>query len=191
MKNITLLIILMLSFTITTNSQQTAPVSSPVAAKFIAPLTLTKNDDMNFGTIVQKASSATAEITIAATSDAVVTSSSTTEYFPITNDVVRKAGRFTITGQEDINFTIVGSSDGLLLAGVTASAALDIEKITLNTFTFVALSSINLELISSGKYQFEEGKTSGEIYVGAKMSLISGQKPGSYAGTYDVTVSYE
>ena len=136
-----------------------------IRAKIVAPVTVTETQGLDFGTILAPTDSAK-KVTI---STAGSRSDSGSGILVGTNK--GKAGLFNVTGAENQSMKINVPSSATLTG--TGGATM-----TVNTF----VTDPNDNLILSG--------TSGQIKVGADLTVNKEQAVGDYTGTYTVTVSY-
>lgn len=136
-----------------------------ISAKIVAPVTVTEAQALDFGTILAPTDSAK-KVTIAAANGV----RSADDGAILVNTNQGKAGLFNVTGAENQSMTIQ-VSDSVELTGTG-------DPMTVNNFVTEPAS----ELILSG--------TSGQIKVGADLTVNQGQDEGDYTGTYQVTVSY-
>lgn len=134
-----------------------------ITAKIVSPVTLEKQDDLNFGTILAPTDSAKT-ITMATNS----TRSGDSSILVGTD--VGKAGSFKVTGASGQSMTI-SVTDSTTLSGAG-------DAMTVNNFVTEPESTLTLE------------GTEGQIKVGADLTVGMNQAPGDYTGTYNVTVSY-
>ncbi len=128
-------------------------------------------EDLDFGTLA-----AAGDFGGTITVDAGDTGSGNTADIPYHDGVFQAAG-FEITGgyseETSLSYSVQLPTSVIIDNGGTG-------EMTVNNFT-IDLPS-NLGSISGGSDTF---------YVGATLNVNSGQEPGSYAGTFDVTVTIE
>ena len=138
-----------------------------IKAKIVAPVTVTEQDALDFGTILAPTDSAK-KVKIAAANGARSVDGGDNSILVNTNQ--GKAGLFNVTGAENQRMTIqVSDSSQLTGAG---------DPMTVDNFVTEPAD----ELVLNG--------TSGQIKVGADLTVGQGQDAGDYSGTYQVTVSY-
>ena len=136
-----------------------------ISAKIVAPVTVTETQGLDFGTILAPTDSAK---TVTISTDG---SRSDSGSGILVNTNTGKAGLFNVTGAENQNMTI--TKPGSVELHGTGS-----DKMTVNNF----VTEPDNELTLSG--------TSGQIKVGADLTVNKDQAVGDYTGTYTVTVSY-
>lgn len=140
-----------------------------VTAKIVAPVSITQDQGLDFGTMISPSSATT--VTIAASNGARTS----------TNDSILvgtsegAAGRFEITGADG------QSVDVTLPSQVTLSNSSDGEM-TVNNFSVYNGNN--------GETTFNLTGTSATMNVGATLNVGADQAQGTYTGSYTVTVSY-
>lgn len=136
-----------------------------ISAKIVAPVTVTEAQALDFGTILAPTDSAK-KVTIAAANGA----RSADDEKMLVGTNTGKAGLFNVTGAENQSMTIQ-VSDSVELTGTG-------DSMTVDNFVTEPASKLTLN------------GTSGQIKVGADLTVNQGQDEGDYTGTYQVTVSY-
>ena len=136
-----------------------------ISAKIVAPVTVTETQGLHFGTILAPTDSAK---TVTISTDG---SRSDGGSGILVNTNTGKAGLFNVTGAVNQKMTITKPGP----VELTSTGG---DKMTVNNF----VTDPNGDLTLSG--------TSGQIKVGADLTVNAGQAVGDYAGTYTVTVSY-
>ena len=136
-----------------------------ISAKIVAPVTVMETQGLDFGTILAPTDSAK---TVTISTDG---SRSDDGSGILVNTNTGKAGLFNVTGAENQSMTINVPSSATLTGTGGATMTVD---------TFATDPNDNLTL--SG--------TSGQIKVGADLTVKANQAVGDYTGTYTVTVSY-
>ncbi len=134
-----------------------------ISAKIVAPVEITQQDALDFGTILAS-DSGTKKVTIAPSG---VRSGDAKMLVGINEG---KAGLFTVTGSTNQRMTIQ----------LPASASLTGPGDPMTVDNFV--SEPASELVLNG--------TSGQIKVGADLNVAEGQEAGDYSTTYQITVNY-
>lgn len=137
-----------------------------ISAKIVAPVTVTENQRLDFGTILAPTDSAK---TVKISTDG---SRSDGDSGILVNTNPGHAGLFDVKGADSQTMTIT-VPDTVTLTSTGGSS------MTVNNF---ATEPANKKLTLSG--------TSGQIKVGADLTVSQGQAEGDYTGTYTVTVSY-
>jgi len=144
-------------------AQNTATVNTSASATIIAPITIEKTADMNFGTIIKGAGT----VTLSTSGDR------TTSYSAFSGTQVGtvNAASFDITGEVGYlyDLTLPGDLDVTLTDGIDGSMSVD---------TFVS----NTTGVLTGGTE--------TVLVGATINVGATQASGSYTGTFDVTVAY-
>jgi hypothetical protein len=174
MKKITfILFALIAGTTFAQTASETATAN--VGAEIIQPITITKNNDLNFGRIIGTSAGGTVNIT----EGGVRTSSATPDILdPSTGGIAAiSASKFTITAAEDFSYGITIPAT----VTITGSGG-DPMIVTLNPFyDGAALSGAS-----------PKGTDDKEILtVGGDLAVGTTQGQGAYTATFDVTVTYE
>lgn len=148
------------------SAQASASATGTASVTIIAPITLTKNVDLVFGSVVKDGTAAATVVMPASASPTPVPTGAT---LVINQSAARTAAKFTAGGTATQTYSITLPSSAVTLTGTTAG-------LTVDTFTkSVATGSIG----------------DGGFYVGATLNLPSGAiAAGSYTGNFDVTVAY-
>lgn len=171
MKKLTTLFAVLLFMTISANvmAQNTASVGNATAsATIITKITLANTTPLSFGTIAQTTEGGS--VTLTSGSDVAVHSNSEAN---ITSSTESRA-LFNVTGETGATYSIILPSSDVELTRVSGT-----EKMIVNTFTTDA--SLSSNTIAAGVSSF---------HVGAKLTVDPNQLPGTYNGTYSVTVNY-
>ena len=137
-----------------------------ISAKIVAPVTVMEAQRLDFGTILAPTGSSI-EVTISATDG----TRTATDASKLVGTNKGKAGLFNVTGAENQSMTI-NEPCSATLTGTGGST------MTVDTFA----TDPNDKLTLSG--------TSGQIKVGADLTVNADQAVGDYTGTYTITVSY-
>ena len=141
-----------------------------ISAKIVAPVTVTEQDALDFGTILAPTDSAK-KVKIAAANGARSVDGGDNSILVNTNKGA--AGLFNVSGAENQKITIqLPDSATLNVLGGEGT------PMTVNNF----VSDPATELTLNG--------TSGQIKVGATLTVNQNQAEGDYSGDYTVTVSY-
>ena len=141
-------------------ASNTAQASASV--NIVSPLTLTKNSDLDFGTVVGPFSGTAVEISNAGTPN---------------------CGTLTCSGSPSAaNFTVSGGTANQALA-VTVDPSV---SMTSGGNTLVA--DLTTDLPGAVSTDASGGATFG---VGGKLTLAAGTVDGLYSGTFNVTVNYQ
>jgi spore coat protein U-like protein len=151
-------------------SASAASVSADTNAKIIQPITITKDADMNFGTLIRPA----ADATVTLGTDGVV--SGVTKVTGSTS----AAAKFTVNGEGGQQYSI---SETASLANGANSLPLTLTKVGGATGTLDEnVGTLSGDLGSAG---------SGELLYGASFPITSATATGAYTGTLEVTVNYQ
>jgi len=148
-----------------------APVSGTINFTVVAPLSITKTQDMNFGTLVPGATAGT-----------VVLNASTGVVSPtggvLTVSGVTSAAQFLLTSQSALYVVIsYPAATTLTNAGGTTMA---VNNITWTNIAALCLGNTCLPLGNSITAKF-----------GGTLNVAANQSPGVYAGTYIVTANFQ
>lgn len=141
-----------------------ATASATATATVYVALTITKTADLNFGGLLPGAAAGTVTVN----PDGTRTAAGVT----LVGGSTFGAATFTLSGQPNATYTIA------LPSSITITA--DGSTMTVDTFTSNP----------SGTGQLDTGG-SATLRVGATLNVGANQAPGTYAGTFDVTVDYQ
>jgi spore coat protein U-like protein len=145
----------------------TPPAQAQGDAIVLKPLSLIKKTNMDFGTLIESASAGTA--TIDPTSGAVTTTGGVTAVPSATS-----AAQFLGAGSRNSPYQI-----RLPNAAITLTRAGGTETMTVSNWTLDGPT--NRKVGANEAFQFG---------VGARVSVAANQAPGTYVGTFTVTVHY-
>lgn len=170
MKNITKLFAIatvVFGFATTSFAQSTATATANTSATIIAPITLVKNVDMNFGNVATSAAAGTVVLGTNSVRTAFAGAS-----LPVTTGTV-SAAKFTITGNVAATYSIVLPTGTISLSDGT-------NNMTVGSFTSTPTAT---GLLTGGTQ---------EILVGATLNVGALQAAGVYTNAADlsVTVAY-
>ena len=133
-----------------------------IKAKIVAPVSISEQDSLDFGTMIAPTYTSK-KVTIA-------TNGTRSGDSSILVGNGGQAGLFNVTGADRQSMTI-SVTDSTTLTGAG-------DPMTVNNFVTEPASTLTLT------------GTSGQIKVGADLTVGQGQAEGDYTGTYEVTVSY-
>ena len=160
------LIILFTAVLFSANQAFAATATSAVSnVKIVPVMTITKVNPLEFGSIATVGATG-GTVTIAAVTGTVTPTSSGVTV--LSTGSARTAGSFNITGEANTTYTLTELT-ALSLAGPG--------------------TSMPVALTSSANRQLGAGGTD-TLFVGGTLTVGANQTPGSYTGTYDVTVTY-
>jgi hypothetical protein len=144
------------------------PVRESVAdAIVLKPLSLLKKKNMDFGTLITSATAGTA--TIDPATGAVITTGGVTAATGTTS-----AATFVGAGSKNVPFQI-----RLPTAPITLTRSGGTETMTVGTWT--TDGPLTRRVASNEAFQFG---------IGARLTVAANQAPGTYVGTFNVTVHY-
>jgi len=146
-------------------AQNSASTSANATAKIIAPITLTKTADLNFGDVVPSGVAGTVTVTPAAVRTSAGGAS-------LGNGAAVTAAAFTVGGQGSATYAIT-------LPAVASTLTTGANTMTVDTFTS---NPSGTGLLSAGGSQ--------ALTVGANLNVGVAQATGTYVGTFTVTVAY-
>jgi hypothetical protein len=162
MKNILLAVVFVFIANVAFATTTTTPVAGDIAAKIVAPLTVThaSGAKLNFGTLVSPTSAATVVISNA------------------------NPGVATDTGVQRIAADAVSSDHFTVVnpEGVQYSVAIQESTVSIGTGTPMTVSAFNPSCSS--------GCTGTDIYVGGQLDINANQPAGTYTGQYHLTITY-
>lgn len=146
----------------TVNAQNEQSATANAAANIIAPMTITKNVDLNFGNIASGSAAGT------------VVMSTTGTRTP--SNVILPSVAGTVNAA---NFTVTGGLDAAYVITLPASVTITdgTNNMTIDNFTEDATNTL-----ASGTETFG---------VGATLNIDANQASGLYQGTFTVTVDYQ
>lgn len=175
MKKIGILLIFLMILGISSFGQNGAKSTAQGHAEIVAPITITKVTDINFGKLaVHATNGGTVVVTPASGTGRSATGGVT---FSTANTGTVGAAEFTVGGQGNYTYHLGLPSASLSLVGTPSGT------MTADTWTSSLGVSGNGTLSSGG---------SQTIYVGATLNVTGGQTPGVYSSTvpFEVTVDY-
>jgi hypothetical protein len=155
-------------------SASAASTSATTDAKIIQPITITKNVDMNFGTLIRPATSGTVTLSTAGVVSGVTTVTGGTNAAPA-------AAKFTVNGEGGQSYSI--SETVSALSNGTTDLTLTLTKAPGESGTLVGnVGTLGGDLGSAG---------AGELLYGASFPITATTATGAYSGTLQVTVNYQ
>lgn len=163
------------------SAQSTSSASATVAASIIQPISITKNNDVNFGTIARPNTASTSAVTLspASASNPVSISGGTAVV-----QAQGSRGQFTITGDGGRAYTLSG-------AGTTAfdlTRAGGTEVISFTPAFGVDSGSLTGTAGQLPGTAFTQGTQ--VLYAGGSFNVSNTTVPGAYSGTMALTVTY-
>ncbi|MDQ3139374.1 MAG: DUF4402 domain-containing protein, partial [Pseudomonadota bacterium] len=132
--------------------------------RIVSPLTLTKNADLNFGTITMLSGLTSSNVVVARAG----TGGGTTSCGANLACTAPAPAAFTVTGSVGQGLTVTTSALSVLTSGA-------------NTVAFAINAPALVSLNSLGTVSFE---------IGGSITVLSTTRDGSYSGDVDVTVEY-
>lgn len=149
-------------FATAAHAQASATASTTASVEIADPITITKDSDLSFGTVVPSAAAGTVVVSTAGTRS-------------VTGGVTELGG--TISAAE---YTVAGYGNSAFSITLPATVSLTGtgDPMTAGTFNHDLGGS---PALSSGSASFA---------VGATLNVGANQAPGAYSGTFDVTVAY-
>ena len=148
-----------------TSAHAAATATATATAEVLETLTLTAVDDLNFGQIAANTGG-----TVTVNADSTVASTGT-----LISTGTRAPATFTVTGSASTSVVVTLPS-----AAVNLTRSGGTETMSLDTFN----SNPN------GAFQLSAAGT-GAFSVGGTLTVANGQVPGSYSGTFPVSVEYQ
>ena len=152
--------------TISFGQGNTASDNASVGARIITPITITNDEELEFGDIISAANTVT--ITTDGERDA-----TTPEALLVTASRTPQAAQFTVVGEASLKYTVL-ISESITLTGATTSGTM-----TVNNFVHDATGTLNA---TTGKETFS---------VGADLIVGETQASDIYTGSFTVTVTYQ
>lgn len=158
-------IVAAIAFTGAANAQSTASATFNVGARIVSPISITKIADMNFGDVVPSSSAGTVVLTTAGARS--VTGGASLGLTGATS-----AATFTVNGQANYTYAITLPSAANISDGASH---------TMSVGTFTSSPSSTGTLDAGG---------SQALALGATLNVGASQVPGTYSGSFSVTVAY-
>lgn len=143
-------------------AQASASASASASATIVKPITLSKVDDLAFGTVVSNVTNAGTAV-IGVSSDTPTLTNLTT-----LGAASAKRAKFTLTGETGQAYTVTLPTGSVAMTGSASG-------VTLTGFTS------NAPAIAAG---------SNDLFVGATLNVPANTGGGSYTGTFSVSVAY-
>ena len=153
--------------------QQEGTASATSSVTIIKPITITKERDLVFGSIVSSTTSdVVVTLTAAQTPSVTATGFGVNEGDPlsVTGDT-RTSAQFDITGDANKTFSIIHDAT-VTMAGLGASMTVTLSKNLNDSGNALSLGAATL-------------------YMGGSFTIPADQTEGLYSGQFDVTVAYE
>jgi hypothetical protein len=148
--------------------------SNDANAVIITPITLVVNVALEFGNLaVQTGVAGTVELTAAAATVATPTAGVT-----LLTGTTRTAAKYTVGGVASYVYTITVPADGV----VSITDGANFMEVSSFTFASVAVPSGTGGTLTAGGTDV--------FYVGGTLNVDAAQVPGTYTGTFDVTINY-
>ena len=151
-------------------AQASATASATATATVYKGTTLSKNADMNFGTIYSSSSLGTVTLPAAATPTLGFTGGAS-----LASGGTAAAAMFTMSGKKSAAYTITLPSASVDLLDAVSGA-----KMKLTAFT-ASIATTGTAPADGSDVPF---------YVGGTLDLLANQAEGVYSGTFSVTVAY-
>ncbi|MCR2835152.1 DUF4402 domain-containing protein [Parerythrobacter lacustris] len=156
-------------------SAQTSTAQGTSRANIVVPVQITKIADLAFGSIVAPASG-TGRVTINARTGA---RTSNVNASPVGTGFSR--GRFVVTGRPNTAVNLTVGSPTIQLTGPGAPMVVDQLRVNRNNGGPGALPRV-YTIPASGTMN---------VGFGGRLTVPTGQAPGNYTGTFDLTVTYQ
>ncbi len=166
--------VILVGFSATTFAQSAASASS--SATLIAPLTITKTQDLNFGSLASSATAGTAVVN-PETGGVSVTGGVTDP-----GTVAHMAATFTVAGQASSTITVANNVTEVTLDKGSGPT------LTVNTFTYAMDGTTGGVQTFPGSAEIAVGGSS-TLTVGATMNIPATTAAGTYASTGDFTIT--
>lgn len=156
-------------------AQSSATATGNATATVIRPITLASSVDLAFGSVVPSGAAGTLALTAA--SPAVPTAVGVTQ--PGTQAGAVTAAVFDVGGEGSFTYSITLPAAPATITGPAAAT------MTVDTFTKSAVAGV------LGTLSGAAGAAGAQsFYVGGTLHVGANQAPGSYSGTFSVTVAY-
>ncbi len=152
-----------------TSASAAASATATATAEILQSLTLTANTSLDFGQIAANTGG-----TVTVKADSTVSQTGTLVWTG-----TRAPAGFTVTGTKgaSVVVTLPTVASTLYLGGIVTSP----NKMTLDTFSVNPVSGMQLDA-TTGSTTFD---------VGGRLTVGSAQTPGTYSGTFSVSVEYQ
>jgi len=149
---------------------QSATATASATATIIQPIAITKTAELVFGNLAVGATGGTVAIS---TADAVTISAGSTITQPAGNAGSPAAASFNVTGESGFTYAITLPADGTVTLTDASSNTMAVNGFTSNPGATGTLTA-----------------GSQTLKVGATLTVGNAQAPGSYSGSFSVTVAY-
>lgn len=158
------------------SAQSTDSDSATVSASIIQPIAITKNNDVNFGTVARPNTASTSTIELDPTAS---TSPVTVDGGTAIVQVQGSRGQFTITGDGGRSYALTGSTTAFNL---TRSGGTE----TISFTPAFAVDSGTVGGLPGAAYS----AATQLLYAGGEFDISNTTVPGAYSGTMTLTVTY-
>jgi hypothetical protein len=154
------------------HAAQSSTATANASATIVHPIAISKSTDLVFGTLAVGATGGT----VAISTGGVVTigGAGNTISQPPANTGNPTAAVFAVSGEASFTYAITLPTDGTVTLSDGASHTMAVNTFTSNPGTTGTLSAGGTDTLN----------------VGATLVVGDGQAPGSYTGTFNVTVAY-
>ena len=166
-------ILIMVGLTTKTFSQTNTVSNASASSKIVETLVLTETTQLNFGTMSRPVGA----VNVVVSTTGVRSTSGAGTITLLTQAPTAQNAEFHVVGSPTSTYEILLPNDGVV---TISNGTDDIHVNGFNALTSMG-AGINGTLNSSGLDDFK---------VGATLVLIDNQAPGSYVGSYEVTVNY-
>ena len=164
-------------------AKEVATASASAQATVVAPLTLVKVTDLNFGRIVPRATAGTVTVNVnnsACTTTGTIIHQGACQYAEFAGMGTKK---MTVRIQVPGTITLIGP----------AGATMVVDTITLGTAPELSFIGGNGNGVGNGNRRYEIVSNTGifTFRVAGRLNVNANQRPGVYTGTFNVLVQYQ
>lgn len=166
MKKILFVSVMLIAFTVGAFSQSASTTAS-ASAVIIAPLTITKNVDLHFGTIMRSATAGTVTVSPTDGTRSSIGGVTLSALAPL-----HARAQFTVEGESGKTYAITLPTTDVIITNATS------DQMEVNVFTSDPTPNGTITAGTS------------TLYVGATLNVDANQPSGEYTGSFTVTVNY-
>lgn len=167
MKKVLFVSVMLFTFAMGAYSQS-ATTTASASAVIIAPLTITRNTDLHFGTVMRSAVAGTVTVSPVDGTRSSLGGVTLSALAPL-----HSRAQFTVEGETGKTYTISLPTTDVIITNATS------DQMEVNAFTSDPTPTGSIAAGTS------------TLYVGATLNVDANQASGAYTGTFSVTVNYQ
>jgi spore coat protein U-like protein len=153
-------------------SAQEGTATANASATIINPIAIAKTTDLNFGKLA--VGSVGGNVTVSTTNAVTINGAGSTVVQPLGNTGNPTAAVFAVSGEASFTYAVTLPADGTVSISDGASHTMAVSGFTSNPASSGTLSGAGADTLK----------------VGATLAVGNNQTPGTYTGTFSVTVAY-